>query len=44
MQSEDVSASTEIRCKDIKIKMSEQKEGEIAYVTNSTTCQRFWQI
>jgi hypothetical protein len=30
----DVSASTEIRCKDIMIKMSEQKEGEIDYVTN----------
>jgi hypothetical protein len=30
----DVSASTEIRCKDIVIKMSEQKEGEIDYVTN----------
>jgi hypothetical protein len=30
----DVSASTEIRCKDIMIKMSEQKDGEIDYVTN----------
>jgi hypothetical protein len=30
----DVSASKEIRCKDIMIKMSEQNEGEIHYVTN----------
>jgi hypothetical protein len=30
----DVSASTEIRCKDIMIKMPEQKDGEIDYVTN----------
>jgi hypothetical protein len=30
----DVSASTEIRCKDIMIKMSEKKEGEIDYATN----------
>jgi hypothetical protein len=30
----DVSASTEIRCKDIMIKMSEQKDGELDYVTN----------
>jgi hypothetical protein len=30
----DVSASTEIRCKDIMIKMSGQKDGEVDYVTN----------
>jgi hypothetical protein len=30
----DVSTSTEIRCKDIMIKMSEQNDGEIDYVTN----------
>jgi hypothetical protein len=30
----DVSASTDIRCKDIMIKMSEQKDEEIDYVMN----------
>jgi hypothetical protein len=30
----DVSASTEIRCKDIMLKMSEHNDGEINYVTN----------
>jgi hypothetical protein len=31
----EVSASTEIRCKDIMSKMSERNDGEIDYVTNS---------
>jgi hypothetical protein len=30
----DVSVSTEIRCKDIMLKMSEQNDGEVYYVTN----------
>jgi hypothetical protein len=38
----DVSASTEIRCKDIMLKMSEHNDGEIDYVTNLP--EHFWRI